>query len=485
MLATQSTSIFSKAMNLKRYFDRVYLVNLKRRPDRLASVQASLRQCQWPFKWPLVFPAVDGNLIPSPEGWQSGAGAWGCMRSHQQIFEMAMLGGVRNLLVLEDDVCFVPDFAAKVEAFLRIVPEDWDQIMFGGEHVNNNGIPTLIKPGVYRCTDCERTHCYAIRGEFLRKLYRRWISGGDFNGEAHCDWIMGRDPEMQAKHHVYAPEKFLAGQERGKSDIDGNVQARKFWNPPAPDLPVLLLRAPQSVLDDLRHYGIHRGQHEDPATGIDSKLLKIFAETQGDSDARAERLAQRISELQWEVASDPFLICTIWHPEANLDLVEQASGGPVYELLANSTAEALTQLPDCLRRPARPLLANMCVIYLNAPRRVMDGVRTVGWHSGFNPDAQSGYDKGVVQICSECLNPESRVKRLAGFISILQREALGIHQGVAVIWHPEIDVQLVRAATREQVVEISAKDIRDALDQFEDAKQDLFGHYKFNFGFPK
>jgi len=185
------------------------------------------------------------------------------------------------------------------------------------------------------------------------------------------------------------------------------------------------------------------------------------------------------------VASDPFLICTIWHPEATLDLVEQASGGPVYELLANSTAEALAQLPDCLRRPARPLLANMCVIHLNAPRRIMDGVRTAGWHSGFNPDAQSGYDKGIVQICSECLNLEARVKRLAGFISILQREALGIHQGVPVIWHPQIDVQTTRAATREQVVEISAKDIRDALDQFEDAKQALFERYKFNFGFPK
>ena len=382
------------------------------------------------------------------------------------------------MLVLEDDACFVPDFATKVEAFFRVVPEDWDQIMLGGEHVNTNGIPTFIKPGVYRCTDCERTHCYAIRGEFLKKLYRRWISGGDYNGEVHCDWIMGRDPEMQAKHHVYAPEKFLVGQERGRSDVDGGIQARKFWNPPAPDLPVLILRAPQSVLTDLKHYGIHTGQHEDSATGIDSKLLKIFAETLDDSDVRAERLAQRISELQWEVASDPFLICTIWHPEATLDLVGQASGGPVYEVLANSTAEALAQLPDDLKRPARPLLANMCVIHLNAPRRVMDGLKTVGWHSGFKPDVQSGYDESLVQICDGCLNPEVRAKGLADIIANLQREALGIHQGVAVIWHPKIDAQTVRAATREQVVEISAKDIRDALDQFEDAKAALFDRYK-------
>ncbi len=72
----------------------------------------------------------------------------------------------------------------------------------------------LVKEGIIRCTDCERTHCYAIRGEFMRKLSRRWLGGGKFNGSRHCDWIMGRDPEMQLSHKVYAPEFFLVGQDR-------------------------------------------------------------------------------------------------------------------------------------------------------------------------------------------------------------------------------------------------------------------------------
>ena len=181
-------------MDIKHYFDRVMLINLKRRPDRLKAVTAALRGCDWPFKWPTIFSAVDGNAIPCPNGWQSEGGAWGCMRSHQQIFEKAMMDGVKSLLILEDDVCFTSSFRKKAEDFLINVPEDWDQLMFGGEHVNTNGLPTLVKPRIYRCTDCERTHCYAIRGEFLRKLYRRWISGGDYDGEVHCDWIMGRDP---------------------------------------------------------------------------------------------------------------------------------------------------------------------------------------------------------------------------------------------------------------------------------------------------
>lgn len=461
-------------MDLQNYFDEVFLVNLKRRPDRLVSVQATLRQCDWPFKWPTIFQAVDGNLVPHPHGWQSGSGAWGCMRSHQQIFEQVMMNGANSVLILEDDVCFEPDFREKVKVFLQAVPEDWDQLMLGGEHVNTNGVPMLVKPGVYRCTDCERTHCYAIRGEFLKKLYRRWISGGDFNGEVHCDWIMGRDPEMQSKHKVYAPERFLAGQERGRSDIDGGLQARKFWNPPAADLPVLYLQAPLAVLEELKHYGIHTGQHEDAATGIDSKLVNLFAETKNDPDARAEKLAKRISELQWEVASDPYLICTIWHPEASLELVKEAARGPVYEVVADNAETALEQLPPELRRPVRPVLAKACVIHLTAPRRVMDGLRATGWHNGLWLDSQTGLDKNLIRICNGQVDSDVPTTALAEVISNLQREAVGIHEGIAVIWHPRINAQMVRNATTAHVVEISANDIREALDQFADAKTNMF-----------
>ena len=58
-------------MNLKNYFDRVVVVNLKRRPDRLACLKTALRDCSWPFQQPIVFDAVDGNVVPCPHGWLS------------------------------------------------------------------------------------------------------------------------------------------------------------------------------------------------------------------------------------------------------------------------------------------------------------------------------------------------------------------------------------------------------------------------------
>jgi hypothetical protein len=464
-----------RGMELKNYFDRVVVVNLKRRPDRLACFMAAVRESNWPFKQPVVFAAVDGNMAPPPDEWKSGAGAWGCMRSHLRILEQAMMDGVDKLLILEDDACFTDQFPQKVAEFLAVVPDDWDQLMLGGQHVNTNGNPKLVKPGVYRCTDCERTHCYAIRGEFLRKLYQRWAGVGEFSGEVHCDWIMGRNPEMQCQHKVYAPERFLVGQERGKSDIDGGLQPKKFWNPPAADLPVVLLRAPQPVMAALRQHGLHTGQHRDVFTDIDSKLFQHFLETAGDGDGRVEKLGNRISELQWEVASDPYLICTIWHPEATRDLVEQAARRPVIEVVAKTPEEALAQLPEELRRPYRPQLANAIIIHLDAPKRVMDAMRPIGWHNGYWRDPVTDLDNGLNKLCRESNDRDVRVRELAANIKAIQNDAESIYQGVAVVWHPEIDAEMVREATTARVVEIVANSIRDAADQWEEIKASVLG----------
>ena len=91
-------------MDLERYFERVVLINLKRRPDRLERVQKILCEAGWPFRSPEIFEAIDGELKSAPAAWKSGPGAWGCMLSQQAIVEKAISDGVHSLLILEDDV---------------------------------------------------------------------------------------------------------------------------------------------------------------------------------------------------------------------------------------------------------------------------------------------------------------------------------------------------------------------------------------------
>jgi len=459
-------------MDLKNFFERVVLINLNRRPDRLARVTEALKQVDWPFLWPEVFAAIDGDLVPSPETWKSGGGAWGCMRSHQQILENAISDGKNSILILEDDVCFADDFNAKVESFLSQVPEDWDQLMFGGQHVNLNGTPKLVKNGVYRCTDCERTHCYAIRGKFLRKLYQRWLSGGKYSGEVHCDWIMGRDPDMQFKHNVYAPEQFIVGQERCKSDINGGIQPRKFWNPPSADLPVVYLKANQQTAAHLRCYGFHTGYSRDSATDHDKGLIKLFQESNGNHSMLIRRLSIWLHEIQWEVASDRQLICTVWFPDATLDLVKAASRWPVYEVAADSADEALANLPQELKRSYRASIASRYIIHLKAPKDVIEGMRIRGWHNGYWRDNNTGIDKGLSKLCNGSNEPGNG-ETLKDIIRVLQKEAELIHNGIAVIWHPEIDVAMVKAATSSVVIPIVVSGIREATDLWEEKKQQL------------
>jgi GR25 family glycosyltransferase involved in LPS biosynthesis len=341
-------------VDLKHYFDRVVLITLRRRSDRFAHAIEALRSCRWPFKEPDVFEAVDGHALPAPVGWQSGPGAWGCLRSHQRVLECAIADRVRRLLILEDDICFSADFASDVRAFLRSVPDDWDQLMIGGQHKTDAfGWPRRVNDAVYRCTSCERTHCYAVRGDFMRRLYQRWSGAGKFDAKVHCDWIMARDPEMQLQHKVYAPVLFLAGQRRDESDIMNRMQQRQFWNPPGPGLPVVHLRTPAAVAAGLREYGMHFGYAAEPDAVSNPALSKIIENPSLTPDDKITLLRDVIKEIQWEVASNPRLICAIWHPDATSALIRRASLWKVRTITARSVESALRQLPARLRSRSR------------------------------------------------------------------------------------------------------------------------------------
>jgi Glycosyltransferase family 25 (LPS biosynthesis protein) len=433
---------------VETYFDRIVLVNLARRPDRLGTCCKQLESKDWPFTMPLLYDAFDMERLPLPKGWTMGGGCAGCLFSHRDILLRAIQDGVSRLLVLEDDFTIKPGFPAKVKKFLAKVPDDWEGLMLGGQHIS---APTQTDiAGIVKCNNCQRTHCYAVRGNYLRDLCAAWSSP---DCRTHCDHVMG---PMQSRYKVYAPSPFLVGQSEGKSDISGSNNPVKFWIEPAKDAPLVLLDAPRSVMEDLELYGYHRGFTRDQG-GIDVGLPRALKAT--------HRLKRWIDTIQWECASAELIAC-LWYPrmqlEALRDVVAKACTGPLIEVAATTTAEALERLPSRSLKKAIPL-ARRFLVLLDCPGEVVADLRGHGIHTGYWRDGVTGIDNGLRRIFN---GPTRQQEELAEWVSVVAQEAERIQGGIAGIWHPSCTLPLAEgAAGGRKVIHIQAGTIAEAMKQ--------------------
>ncbi len=217
--------------NLDHVFDAVYCVNLDRRKDRWRSFKKGLPS-DWPFRAIKRVSAIDGKMIPTPDWWSQGGGAWGCYRTHLNLIENALNTGKNSILLMEDDATFCKDFTQKASAFLEALPDDWGLVYLGGQHLFVHKNPPLkINDLVYRPYNVNRTHAFAIRGKMLKKIYRHLLRQ-DWQKGNHIDHHLGR-LHQQRKDPIYTPAEWLVGQAEGKSNISGREAPERFWKPAA------------------------------------------------------------------------------------------------------------------------------------------------------------------------------------------------------------------------------------------------------------
>jgi hypothetical protein len=440
-------------------FERVYVINLRRRPDRLRAFWERLKACQWPFGQPIVYPAIEGDKVGVPPEFTQGGGAYGCRMSHLRILQDCLMEDVPSVLILEDDADFRPDFGPTVQEFLARVPDDWEGIMLGGQH---HVPPVPVREGVVRVRNAQRTHAYAARGRYLRCLQQRWG-----NATVHIDWLM-RD--WQHQFLVYAPSRWLVGQAGGRSDIRGAEKPKEWWLPPSGQEPVVILRAPRLVMEALRDRGWHSGMERDPATGLDLGLIQCFEPGLPPAESR-DRLHRWIHTVQWECTGGG-MVCTLWHPEARLEMVQAAWSGPVMLVEADSIEAAEAQLPESLRQAlaGSATVRLLPIVLLDAPRPVVERLLELGWHIGYWRNPETGIDRGLERIMGPETPPDQRVGELAKWCIELRREA--VRDGkILAVWHPEIDETLLARATADPVIPIRARSVDDAIAQWQKTGQ--------------
>jgi len=214
---------------LQNTFDRVYVINLPRRTERWEAFSERL-PADWPFRIPERYAAIDGGLATPPDWWKEGGGAWGCYKAHLRILEDCLSNEINSVLILEDDAVCVEGFAEKVQDFWKHLPEDWEMVYLGGQHIQENmGLPRKINDWVYHPFNVNRCHCYGFRGRrMLERAYKHLNNFADWKALHHVDHYLG-ELHKQMTTGLYVPKEWLVAQSEGKSDICGkDLELRLF-----------------------------------------------------------------------------------------------------------------------------------------------------------------------------------------------------------------------------------------------------------------
>ena len=138
-------------------FDQVFVLNLDRDTDKLTATSRRLAHHNVAF---VRFRGIDGLNLQFDNEWNEyidkgpqlpperlsgrrlieSRGAWGYLKSMQQLLQQAKAEGLRRILVLDDDVMFHKDFQDRFGDAWSELPEDWKVVYLGSAQVDRSKI---------------------------------------------------------------------------------------------------------------------------------------------------------------------------------------------------------------------------------------------------------------------------------------------------------------------------------------------------------
>lgn len=116
--------------------DRIYIINLKKRADRLEKFLQDNQFVIGHLSNIEIFEAVDGNKIIN-KNWQLQKGALGCLESHLAVLKDARANNYTNIVVFEDDFIFDNDFDKEFSAGFSELDSNWDMLYLYSNHIND------------------------------------------------------------------------------------------------------------------------------------------------------------------------------------------------------------------------------------------------------------------------------------------------------------------------------------------------------------
>jgi GR25 family glycosyltransferase involved in LPS biosynthesis len=175
------------------YFEQIYVINLPHRHDRRREIAEQLSEIGLGFDSPGIklFEAVRPEAA---DGFPS-VGARGCFLSHLGVLRDACSRGLERILIIEDDLNFVPDFNTRMDK-VRLALEGIDWSVFYGGYALKSFLQMDDAEIVVKVKSSEligNTHFVAFRGgaiceavTFLEALLSR-PAGDPRGGPMHVD----------------------------------------------------------------------------------------------------------------------------------------------------------------------------------------------------------------------------------------------------------------------------------------------------------
>jgi hypothetical protein len=192
--------------------DAAYCVNLAHRLDRRREAEARFEEAGIADRVAFL-TAIDGRQIAHSPSMSHGQA--GCTASHLAVMRTAAEGGHRNVLIFEDDVDLVPEFAARFAASLTRCPAGYDLCYLGITCVADWGnflypLDDLLS----RVGHAFGTHAYVLNLERFAMIERA-LAGMQ---EVVDQWYV-RD--LQPRSNCYCCTPYLAYQWASPSDVSG------------------------------------------------------------------------------------------------------------------------------------------------------------------------------------------------------------------------------------------------------------------------
>lgn len=160
-------------IDINSYFDRIFVLNLDRRPDRMLKMAERLNCLGVDFE---RFSAIDGNGLEFENpGFVPGKGmienrwALACLLSHLEIIKTAKKMGYSRILVFEDDVLISKNLKVRLQEIKKL--PDWKLLYLGASQYDWN---VKFIDGFYLCEKTLGGFAYAIDESLYDELIWRF-----------------------------------------------------------------------------------------------------------------------------------------------------------------------------------------------------------------------------------------------------------------------------------------------------------------------